>query len=330
MLDAETIFIYKAIKKCNKNIQIMTELICTNNIEYLLSTSNLQQLFYKNDNNSPQYEFTPIYASGEVFTPSIIDRITCQSYYNPHIITILDLLVSGEKSLQTKKAKKLDEFYNLGNSNLYLIKIPDAHVNESYGEFFYFLLRHHSIGIALYRKNIIDGFYYVYTNPKKTTLLRDADFVFVLSNNNDILDLVDERQIGNESESGFEDSKLEESDIDDEMPETNLNIKDKKKLFTGQDNSLIQARKKTLKKIENSNLRKHSINDYYLHMGRQKTSKQQDSSKNASIEKIQQRLDNIKNDLNNVKECFDGLPKYIDQIVEKELDSEMNVYLSKS
>ena len=52
MLDAETIFIYKAIKKCNKNIQIMTELICTNNIEYLLSTSNLQQLFYKQDNQS--------------------------------------------------------------------------------------------------------------------------------------------------------------------------------------------------------------------------------------------------------------------------------------
>ena len=97
MLDAETIFIYKAIKKCNKNIQIMTELICTNNIEYLLSTSNLQQLFYKQDNQSPQYEFTPLYASGEVFTPSIIDRLTCQSYYNPHIVTILNLLLSGEK-----------------------------------------------------------------------------------------------------------------------------------------------------------------------------------------------------------------------------------------
>ena len=74
MLDAETIFIYKAIKKCNKNIQIMTELICTRNIEYLLNTSNLQQLFHKQD-ESPQYEFTPLYASGEVFTPSSIDSI---------------------------------------------------------------------------------------------------------------------------------------------------------------------------------------------------------------------------------------------------------------
>ena len=36
MIDSETVFVYKAIKKCNPNIQIMTELVCTNNIEYLL------------------------------------------------------------------------------------------------------------------------------------------------------------------------------------------------------------------------------------------------------------------------------------------------------
>ena len=60
------------------------------------------------------------------------------------------------------------------------------------------MLRYHSIGIGLYRKIIIESFYYVYTNPKKTTLLRDSDFVFVLSNNVNILDLVDERLIIND------------------------------------------------------------------------------------------------------------------------------------
>ena len=43
-LDDETILIYKLLKKCNKNIQIMTELIYTSNIEYLLDTDNIQQL----------------------------------------------------------------------------------------------------------------------------------------------------------------------------------------------------------------------------------------------------------------------------------------------
>ena len=91
----------------------------------------MQQLFYKQDNQSPQYEFTPLYASGEVFTPSIIDRLTCQNYYNPYIVTILNVLLSGEKVKHSFKTEKLEEFYFISNSNLYLVKIPDAHANKS-------------------------------------------------------------------------------------------------------------------------------------------------------------------------------------------------------
>lgn len=36
MLDAKSIFIYKAIKKINPNIQIMIELVDSSNIEFLL------------------------------------------------------------------------------------------------------------------------------------------------------------------------------------------------------------------------------------------------------------------------------------------------------
>ena len=35
MLDAESIYIYKAIKKCNKDVQILTELAYSSNIEFL-------------------------------------------------------------------------------------------------------------------------------------------------------------------------------------------------------------------------------------------------------------------------------------------------------
>jgi len=330
MLDAETIFIYKAIKKCNKNIQIMTELICTNNIEYLLSTSNLQQLFYKQDGQSPQYEFTPLYASGEVFTPSIIDRLTCQSYYNPHIVTILNLLLSGERANRSIKIKKLDEFYSLGNSNLYLVKIPDAHVNESYGEFFYFLLRHHSIGIALYRKNIIEGFYYVYTNPKKTTLLRDSDFVFVLSNNVNILDLVDERLIINDANdlSQNNDSNSSDSVVEDGIQDQNGREKTK---IVNQDNNNISNRKRNTKKLDSNAMDKYARNDLFINsIAKLEQKKNNESTKNAQIERIQQRIENIKNDLLTIKDGFVGLPNYIDKIIDKEVDSEMMIYLTKN
>ena len=70
MLDAESIFIYKAIKKINKTIQIMIELVYSSNIEFLLGRD------FKYDDNF-KYETTPIYSSGEVFISAIIDTLTC-------------------------------------------------------------------------------------------------------------------------------------------------------------------------------------------------------------------------------------------------------------
>ncbi len=53
------------------------------------------------------------------------------------------------------------------------------------------------------------------------------------------------------------------------------------------------------------------------------------SSKNAQIERIQQRIENIKNDLLSIKDGFVGLPNYIDKIIDKEVDSEIIIYLTK-
>ena len=45
------------------------------------------------------YEFYPLYAAGEVYISSTIDTLTCQAYYNPHIVTILQqLLTSGNSA----------------------------------------------------------------------------------------------------------------------------------------------------------------------------------------------------------------------------------------
>ncbi len=36
MLDAQSIFIYKAIKKCNPNLKIFTEIFYSSNIDFLM------------------------------------------------------------------------------------------------------------------------------------------------------------------------------------------------------------------------------------------------------------------------------------------------------
>ena len=192
------------------------------------------------------------------------------------------------------------------------------------------MLRHHSIGIGLYRKNIIESFYYVYTNPKKTTLLRDSDFVFVLSNNVNILDLVDERLIINDgNDLSQNDSNSNSDSIIEDSPEQNLNSREKGKI-SKQDTG-ISNRKRNTKKLENAPIEKYSKNDLFINsIAKMEQKKDNISSKNAQIERIQQRIENIKNDLLSIKDGFVGLPNYIDKIIDKEVDSEMMIYLTKN
>ncbi|MCQ2815745.1 MAG: calcium-activated potassium channel [archaeon] len=337
MLDAETIFIYKAIKKCNKNIQIMTELICTNNIEYLLNTSNLQKLFTgpnegnntHSNNETSQYEFTPLYASGEVFTPSIIDRITCQSYYNPHIVTIIELILGGENNQLNKKAKKLEDIFKLGGSNLYLVKIPEAFINESFGEFFYFLVKvHHSISIALYRKNIIEGYYYVYTNPKRTTLLRDCDFAFILANSASILDLLEERGlVDNDNFSSDPDVEIKE---EGKKEEGNISPKhNDKSNITNNDTSAINKKLNDSRRSSDAD-RDVSRRGTKIDRTIREEKKALGNPKHNEIDRLKNKLMSITDDLQELKEEFGNINEYVDEKVSEEIMNELKVYLNKS
>ena len=66
MLDASNIFIYKAIKRCNSTIQILTELSYQTNIEFL-QAKKLEGL---------DYTFQRLFTAGEVYISSIIDTLT--------------------------------------------------------------------------------------------------------------------------------------------------------------------------------------------------------------------------------------------------------------
>jgi hypothetical protein len=85
MLDAQSIFIYKAIQKCNPRLQILTELSFSSNIDFLL----------KNSGQQIEHHFQTLFAAGEVYISSIIDTLTAQAFYNPNIVTILQQLLVG-------------------------------------------------------------------------------------------------------------------------------------------------------------------------------------------------------------------------------------------
>ena len=209
IIDAKTLFVYKAIKNINKSIQIITELLLTNDIEFLLSSENLKKLYkysnsskaffeseqsHINDENEENnkenlhYELTPVFAAGEVYLPSFVDKLTAQLFYNSNLLTILNLLLIGEKTPEKKSDKKLSKMINIKSSNLFLI--PSEPRNESFGDMFNRLLvKYNMISIALYRKNVNENCYYVYINPRETTLIRDTDMIFVLSSKENIINI---------------------------------------------------------------------------------------------------------------------------------------------
>ena len=316
-LDDETILIYKLLKKCNKNIQIMTELIYTSNIEYLLDTDNIQQLSNQQGIYA-EYEYTRLYASGEIFTPKIIDCLTCQSYYNLHLVNIIELLLGGERHNTDIKVKKLEEYYGLDNSNLYLIKVQDSHINQAFMDYYYYLLNHNTIALALYRKSDIDEFYYVYTNPKKTILLKEHDYIFILSNNASIEELNEESFSNDDENNESERRNPAEEKVPTAEPKLNLFNSFDSSNDDGDVDEVEIIYKKDSKQM--SNINKTSKNMSF-------SDKISSYYKNANFDKIRERLSKIHKDLENIKTQFEKFPELINNTIDKELDSEMEIYL---
>lgn len=180
MIDAESIFIYKAIMKCNKNIQIMVELVLANNIEFLAGKNS--SVPTKQLKGAEMYTWMPLYASGEVYISALIDVLTCQSIFNPHIGTILHQILSGGKQ-SNPVIMGICEQAELHQSNLWQIPIPEDYLNKTFGDLFAYLSsERHLVPLGLYRHSgALDNKHaYVYTNPPDHVKLTHRDNVFVL------------------------------------------------------------------------------------------------------------------------------------------------------
>lgn len=179
MIDGQSIFIYKAIKKLNPSLQVFTEIFYQSNIDFLLPQ--------RKQSVDLGYEFSTIYAAGEVYTASTIDTLTAQSFYNPHIVTIFQqiLVGKGDKKSETEDTEQqiLDMLdVDVTQSNLWQILVPEEFFNQTYDKLFTHLLEKNLVSIGLYRlPGASDNRHpYCYTNPDPKTIITNKDRVFVL------------------------------------------------------------------------------------------------------------------------------------------------------
>ena len=176
-VDNNRIFIYKAIKKCNPNIQVMIELAFESNMEYLLEQDELITL--KSDKN---YSNTRVFSSGEIYINSIIDSLTAQAYYNKHIVTIIHQLLVGERNSDSSEMFRICENIGLKSSNFWQTRIPEKFIDKTFGELYEEFCDNNLIILALYRlPGSTDNYSgYVFTKPSSSIIITHKDRVFVL------------------------------------------------------------------------------------------------------------------------------------------------------
>ena len=191
LLDADAVFAYQCVKRLNESCSCVVEIVRSQNVGYLDPQGVVKT------GGSVDYKFTPQFASGALFTTSLLDTLVCQAFYNPKIISVIAALFSGVE----RKSKKDIESDLRGDeqvvkrgvgaiqgSTLYQINMPELG-NRTYGHLFKHLTAQGIIPIGLYR-----GIFphmqigpkqnkssYCYCNPTKDTELFSCDKVFVLS-----------------------------------------------------------------------------------------------------------------------------------------------------
>ena len=378
MEDSRVLFIYKSIKKLNSSIQIITELLHTSNIELLLTSKSLKKLYKESNiinmkNNSSQtqisdendyktnlsYDITPVYAAGEVYLPTVIDRITSQISYNSNLLTILNLILIGEKPPEKAADKKLAQMVELSGSNLYLI--PSEQKNESFNDMFKrLLIKYGMISIALYRKNELESFYYVYTNPKKTTLVRKNDMVFVLSSLENLSSYYEKnlfiinsegKLIHNDTDEEIDKSNIDLDSIDLINNESNLNTENThsfsktiknaidQQILAKNENQVLKKAEKGGKRMSLNNNNINNKNILNLLEEKDKKGKKYKSVFNKNeikrgkyfeIDNIQDRLDKGIEKLKMINDKCNNINKDVEKFVNEEISSEFSVYIANS
>ena len=372
MEDSKVLYIYKAIKKLNSSIQIITELLHTKNIELLLSSKYLRELYddsqsinMKNitsqtqiaDDNENEsnlnYDITPVYAAGEVYLPTVIDRITSQISYNSNLLTILNLILIGERPPEKIADKKLSQMIELSGSNLFLI--PCDPKSESFNDMFKrLLIKYSMICIALYRKNEQDSFYYVYTNPKKTSLIKKNDFVFVLTTTENLISYYEKNLFSFNSEENifpFNEENISNKvneDINIENDNINMNAPPFSKVFHDALEQQIQINNKDInlipKKVDNfekkmsaDNFNNNSLKN--LFNNKEKRTKKYNSvfnknevkrGKYSEIDNMQNKLDKGIEKLKSISDKCKNINEDISNYINEGISSEFSVYLSNT
>ena len=191
LIDADAVFSYQCVKRMNESCSCVVEIVRSENVGYLDPQGVVKS------GGQVEYKFTPQFASGALFTTSLLDTLVCQAFYNTKIISVISELFSGvdrkskhelNAAIRGKANIQRKGVAAIVGSTLYQISMPELE-SRTYGHLFKHLAATGIIPLGLYR-----GVFphmqigpkqnktpYCYCNPSKDTELFSCDKVYVLS-----------------------------------------------------------------------------------------------------------------------------------------------------
>lgn len=191
MVDADTIFIYKAIRNENKNVLIIADLASISTIGFISSNDDMNY-------QKQGYRLSEQFAVGEIYTSSMLDTLMCQSFYNPYILSILQQFILGSagSNYPQEVLKKLED-NKITQSTLYLLNIfeefdkfglKDLPKKMSYGTIFSKFAEKNMVPIGIYRNSKISDSrnsktekYVFMCPPKNTDVWIEHDRIYILA-----------------------------------------------------------------------------------------------------------------------------------------------------
>ncbi|CAG8494824.1 11032_t:CDS:10 [Ambispora leptoticha] len=176
--DAPAMLVFLNIKAmCD--IQVFVEFVYTDNMKFMSEdTAAIDK--------EMQAHHSPAFMAGTCFSLSMLDSIICQSYYQPHIVSIIHQMLFGAPPLQLPSGTKCPA---PAHSHVFQIPMPQAYVGAKYCVLFRdMLVEKKAVPLGLYRTRTarsssgdLKELKYVYTCPKASVILRDDDMLYVLS-----------------------------------------------------------------------------------------------------------------------------------------------------
>ncbi|KAF0694817.1 Aste57867_14341 [Aphanomyces stellatus] len=129
----------------------------------------------KKHTSDPYAAVLPFYAAGFGVPTDFFDSLLCQSFFTPELLGFARELLCMDQRPHTNES--------VVSSSITQVPLPDSFAGKTFGEFYSYLLTYESvIAIGLYRNSMSRvTLPYVYTAPKRTTVLRSDDFVFILA-----------------------------------------------------------------------------------------------------------------------------------------------------